>query len=108
MRKSLWIAAVLLAAGSGGVVAAEDLTNGALNPAAPALKYDREFNRLDRDGNYSLTRSEATARPDLGSQFDTADANKDGALDQAEFSVFEADAKASGTYNSTTVPIRER
>jgi hypothetical protein len=108
MRKSFWIAAALVAAGSSGIVVAEDLTYGALNPAAPALKYDREFNRLDRDRDYTLDRSEAAARPDLGSQFETADANKNGVLDQAEFSVFEADAGATSSYNSATVPIRER
>ncbi len=108
MHKPIWIAAAVLATASAGVFA-EDLTYGAVNPAAPALKYDRKFTTLDRNGDYSLNRSEAAAQANLSGQFDTADANKDGALSQAEFSVFEAESSSGvsdSTYNRTVVPIR--
>ncbi len=49
-----------------------------------------EFSQLDSDQNGAISKSEATALPDLYNNWDLTDANADGLVDQAEFSKFEA------------------
>ena len=48
------------------------------------------FTQLDSDKDGALTRAEARILPNLTQKWDTADANRDGTVDKAEFSKFEA------------------
>jgi hypothetical protein len=48
------------------------------------------FGKLDKDTDGMVSKTEAKKDKDLGKQFDTLDSNKDGKLDNAEFSVFES------------------
>ena len=48
-----------------------------------------KFTKLDKDTDGMVSKVEAKKDKDLAKQFDTLDSNKDGKLDQAEFSAFE-------------------
>jgi len=65
-----------LAAGSGAVLAGEDVT----------------FEQLDADQNGAIDQQEAQAHPGL--DVATVDANADGSLDQAEFASWVAQASS--------------
>lgn len=74
----------------------------ALASVASAQAPAPTMNSLDTDRDGSLSRYEASAVPGLVGQFQTLDANQNGALESAEFSRFEstgagATAPAGGT-----------
>ena len=50
------------------------------------------FTKLDSDKDGMVSKKEASKNKDLTAKWDTLDTNKDGKLDQGEFSAFEADA----------------
>jgi Ca2+-binding EF-hand superfamily protein len=50
----------------------------------------QEFSKLDSDQNGAISKAEATALPDLYNNWNEADVDADGLIDQAEFSKFEA------------------
>ena len=54
------------------------------------------FTKLDADKDGMVSKKEASKNKDLTAKWDTLDSNKDGKLDQGEFSAFEA-APASGS-----------
>lgn len=54
------------------------------------------FTKLDADKDGMVSKKEASKNKDLAAKWDTLDTNKDGKLDQGEFSAFEA-APASGS-----------
>jgi hypothetical protein len=56
---------------------------------------------LDKDGDGSISKSEASSNKDLNAQFSKYDANHDGKLDSAEFAKFEAAGNASGNMGGT-------
>ena len=53
-----------------------------------------KFSQLDTDGNGMISSEEASADPTLVQQWNTADVNKDGQLERAEFSALEQKPKA--------------
>jgi Ca2+-binding EF-hand superfamily protein len=53
--------------------------------AADTAKNDPGFNKLDKNGDGYLSRSEAAANPELAKQFKQADRNGDGKLSRAEY-----------------------
>ena len=52
-----------------------------------------KFSQLDTDGNGMISSEEAMADPTLAQEWDTADVNKDGQLERAEFSALEQKSK---------------
>ena len=51
------------------------------------------FKQLDSDGDGAVSAVEAAADPKLAAEWDMLDANKDGKLEQIEFSAFEEKVK---------------
>lgn len=54
------------------------------------------FSELDQDGNGQLSMQEAEPRDQLVQNWDQYDQNKDGNIDQAEFSAFEEQTGGGG------------
>ncbi len=65
--------------------------------STPAKGSDH-FTKLDKDKDSMVSKDEAKKNKELAKQFDSLDTNKDGKLDQAEFSAFEA-AQSSKSMN---------
>ncbi|MDJ0740378.1 MAG: hypothetical protein QNJ91_11710 [Gammaproteobacteria bacterium] len=53
-----------------------------------------KFSQLDADGNGMISSDEAAADPKLVEEWSTADLNKDGQLERAEFSALEQKMKS--------------
>ena len=77
------LTAALLAAGAAHAAGPMGGTPGAQHDDAAA------FQKLDKDGDGVISRSEAERSPALSAQFDKLDKNQDGVLDEAEFAQFE-------------------
>ena len=67
---------------------------------APISDSEKEFRALDRNGDGFLSRSELEASKVLAARFDSADKNRDGKLDLAEFQGLEADASSGRNVGS--------
>ena len=61
---------------------------------------EKEFRALDRNGDGSLSRSELESSKVLAARFDSADKNRDGRLDLAEFQGLEADASSGRSFGA--------
>jgi len=57
----------------------------AISGTAANAADDPQFNKLDTDHNGVVDPTEAKQMPTLAKQFSTADTNRDGSLDQAEY-----------------------
>lgn len=76
---------MLLALGlSSAVMGAEPPAN-AESGAKPHRDAKQHFQRLDKDGNGSISREEAKAHPRMEKDFDAMDTNKDGQVTEAEY-----------------------
>jgi hypothetical protein len=79
--------------------------------STPAAMSDteKEFRALDVNGDGSLSRAELESSKVLAARFDTADKNRDGRLNLAEFQGLEADAssddRSTGSAPSEAEPI---
>lgn len=63
---------------------------------ADTAAYEYGFNELDRDRDGFLSREEAREHETLASEWDSADADRDGKLSEAEFSAFEDNGESAG------------
>jgi len=97
--KTLWsrylaIAAVsAFGAGFAGSAAAADPMSSTTTPATGGA----DMTTLDADHDGQVSKKEAAKNKDLTKKFSSLDANKDGKLDSAEFSLFEAVPADSGS-----------
>jgi hypothetical protein len=87
MKLPEWIMFVALIVATGDCLALE---SEPARPAQPAtLQAADAFARYDRDRNGLLSQTELARHP-MGAHAQMADANRDGALDRAEFAALEA------------------
>ena len=66
-------------------VAGKDRDNAGAGNTAKQKSNDPGFNKLDKDNDGSLSKTEAAGNPDLAKKFDEADKNHDGKLTRAEY-----------------------
>ena len=91
MNKRLWaIPAAMLLSGAlyQAAAVAEDEATAAAEPAAGAAEIVT-FESLDVDTNGAISGDEAQANPALRAVWEEIDTNRDGQLDEAEFSAVE-------------------
>lgn len=69
---------------SSSVLAAEPSANTERG-VKPRMDMKQHFQRLDQDGNGTISREEAKTHPRMEKAFETADANRDGQLTDAEY-----------------------
>lgn len=110
-QKTAFIVAVNLSLFVAGAHAAENpsVQAGDDNMAKEiSTETKARFQKLDKDGNGGINKSEAKANERLKVGFKDSDANKNGLIDQAEFAQFElitgefTDPRGRGTVTSPT------
>lgn len=82
MNKTL---TMLLALGLSSAVFGAEPSGAPEAGAKPRMDMKQHFQRLDQDGNGTLSREEAKAHPRMANDFDAIDANKDGQVSDAEY-----------------------
>ena len=97
MKRKAIIAAIAAATLSAGAYAAdvETATSGSANASGVGAGVEADaggFTQLDSNSDGQLSRDEAQGDPRLSSQWDNLDANRDGNVDESEFSAFEGNA----------------
>lgn len=77
---------------AGGGMAEQQPSAGGEAAGGGATGGAPSFSQLDTDGDGSISRNEAQAMPQLEQNFQQADRNQDGKVDQSEFAQFETGA----------------
>ncbi len=69
-------------------------------------KYDKQFNKLDKNHDGKISKDEAKANKTLKKDWSTADADSDGTINKSEFSAFEVTrhTKKSNMSRSSSAP----
>lgn len=94
MKRNAIIAAIAAATFSAGAYAADVDSATSGSAAAPGAGVGVEadasgFTQLDSNSDGQLSRDEVQSDPRLSSQWDSLDANRDGNVDESEFSALE-------------------
>ena len=76
---------MLLALGVSSSVLAAEPTAKAERGAKPHMDAKQHFQRVDQDGNGTISREEAKTNPRAEKSFEAMDANKDGQVTEAEY-----------------------
>lgn len=76
---------MLLALGLSGTVVGAEPSPEPKTSFKPRMDMKQHFQRLDQDGNGTISREEAKTHPRMEKAFETADANRDGQLTDAEY-----------------------
>ena len=75
--------------GQGGGSAAQPPMSGTERPAGTSMPTEKqaggEFNTLDKDGDGSISKSEAAGAREVSKNFSRLDKNRDGKIDRTEY-----------------------
>ncbi len=71
-----------------------------------STKYDKQFNKLDKNHDGKISKDEAKANKTLKKDWSAADADSDGTITKSEFSAFEVGrhTKKSSMSHSSSAP----
>jgi hypothetical protein len=83
-----WLAALAFTAAALGVQAQDIQTPAPAAPPGPSASQPDQ-DRIDQNGDGSITKAEAQANQELARRFGELDTDNSGKLDQAEFARFE-------------------
>jgi len=87
-----WVACALLCGSAVGAETQKAAQAAGATKGGVAVQTEKDFRALDKDGDGYVSKSELNGHEKLLAQFSTADKDRDGKLDLAEFQDLQAEA----------------